>query len=291
MPLWQQEANVPLETIYSAGMSEADFGQFVDVDFPTVARRHQRLMGMNPRLENAGHAGIRLLGDTMEVIPESQWKDLIEHKNSSGGMVRPFIRYVHDQNGEPSCVSNAFAGAHEAKQVELFGAATMTVLAPISLYRRVGTPRSGSSLTSNMREMQSIGILPIDNDANRAKYPHTSPHNGYGKRPPSGWESTANLFRNGEWVDIESWAEMVTALLNGHPVIYARSGHCILAIGLSYRSGSLYLEYLNSWGDWGAALNEHFSYGVGFDSLRVAKSASYGAMALISIQTPYTTAA
>lgn len=282
---------MPLETIYSAGLSDADFGQYVDVDFPTVARKHRRMMGMNPRLENAGYAGLPLLGDHMDVIPESQWKELIDLKNSSGGMVRPFIRYVHDQNGEPSCVSNAFAGAHEAKQVELMGAGLLTVLAPISLYRRVGSPRSGSSLTSNMREMLELGILPLDNEANKAKYQHTSPHNGYGKRPPTGWETTANLFRNGEWLDIESWAEMVTALLNGHPVIYARSGHCILAIGLSYRSGSLYLEYLNSWGDWGAPLNEHFGYGVGFDSLRVAKSASYGAMALVSIQTPFMQAA
>ncbi len=276
-----------LQTKYSALLSDAEFGQYVDVDFPSVARQRRRLLGANPRLENAGHAGLPLLGDVMEVIPESQWKAIIEAKNASGGMLHQLVRYVHDQNGEPSCVSNAFAGAHEIKQVELAGAALLVPLAPISLYRRVGSPRSGSSLTSNMREMLSIGILPLDTPENRAKFPHTSPHNGYGVRPPSGWEATANLFRNGEWVDIESFAEFVTALLCGHPVIYARSGHCILAIGLIYRNGQLYVVYLNSWGDWGGPLNEHFSYGVGFDSLRVAKSASYGAMALVSAQVPF----
>lgn len=275
-----------LETVYSASLSDEQFGAFVDVDFPEEAKRLNVSIGSNGRDELCGTGGFPMFADEEEIIPASQWKELIELKNAKGGMCRPFVRAVKDQDGEPSCVSNATVSAHEVCQNILHGPELITELSPISLYRFVGSPRSGSSLSTNLRRMLDIGALPLNNAKNKAAFKHTHPHNGYSVAMPDGWEETAKLFRIHEYLDIDGWPAMVSALLKGYPVIYARSGHCILAIGLSYRSGSLTLEYLNSWGQWGAALNDAFTFGVGFDSERTAKSASYGAIAVRSIKTP-----
>jgi hypothetical protein len=275
-----------LETIYSASMSDQEFAKYLDVDFPEEAKKHQRLMGLVPRTELVGAGGFPLFSDLEGLVDEKDWKELIDLKNKNGGMLRPFVRAVKDQDGEPSCVSNATVSAHEICQNILFGPDDITELSPISLYRFVGTPRSGSSLGSNLKRMREIGALPLDNEKNRKRWKHVHPHNGYSRAMPSGWEETAKLFRIDEYADIDGLKAMVSALLKGYPVIYARAGHCILAIGLSYRNGLLVLEYLNSWGEWGAALNDAFSYGVGFDSERVAKSASYGAIAIMSVKAP-----
>jgi hypothetical protein len=276
-----------LQTRETAALSDEKFAAYLDVDFAEHARKMRRLMGATPRLESAGMAGAPLYADVMPLVDESQWKAMIEAKNAGGGMLQPLIRHVKDQNGEPSCVSNATLSGHEIKQLELFGAENLTILSPISLYMRVGSPRSGSSLSSNLREMNETGALPQSNSPNASKFKHTMPANGYGTKYPTGWQETAGQFKFAETADIESCKEFVSALLNGHPVVYARSGHCILAVGLIYRNGALYLVYLNSWSSsWGAPINEHFEGGAGFDSERVGKSAAYGAFAVLNVQLP-----
>lgn len=276
-----------LETVFSSGISDERLASLLDVDFSLAARAAGRRLGATPRLAGVGMAGVERYFNVRQVYPESQIRDLIAAKNERGGMIRPLVRSVKDQDGEPSCVSNAFLSAHEVKQCELLGPDLITQLSPISLYMRVGSRSSGSSLDDNMREMLTTGALPLKGAPNSDKFAHSMSHNGYGQRYPDGWKTTAAAFKNGEYADIENLLELLSALIDGHPVIYARSGHCILAIGAAYRSSSLILEYLNSWGDWGAALNEHFAYGVGFDSERVARSAAYGAMALLSVQVPF----
>ena len=275
-----------LQTRETAALDDSRFASYLDVDFIEEARRFRRLMGATPRLESVGMAGAPLYADVMPLVDESQWQPLIEAKNAGGGMLQPLIRHVKDQNGEPSCVSNATLSGHEIKQVEMFGAEKLTILSPISLYMRVGSRRSGSSLSDNLREMLEIGALPQNDSPNASLFKHTMPANGYGTAYPTDWKTTAAEFRVAEYADISSWKEFVSALLNGHPVVYARSGHCILAVGLIYRNGSLYLVYLNSWGQWGAAINSHFSYGAGFDSERVGKASAYGAFAILNVKQP-----
>jgi len=275
-----------LQTTYSASLSDEQFGAFVDVDFPEEARRLNVSIGSTGRHELCGAAGFPLFADEEGLIDESQWKPMIEAKNAKGGMLRPFVRAVKDQDGEPSCVSNATVSSHEVAQNILHGPGLITELSPISLYRFVGSRTSGSNLDTNLKRMREIGCLPLNNEKNKAKFKHTHPHNGYSVAMPLGYEETAALFRIDEYLDIDGWKPMVSAILKGYSVIYARSGHCILAIGLSYRNGVLVLEYLNSWGQWGAALNDLFTFGVGFDSERTAKNASYGAIAVRSVKTP-----
>lgn len=254
----------------------------LDVDFAVEAKKHNRLMGALPRKSVYGQAGIPKYKDVENLIPDAEWPGLIKRYESQYGVIAPFITRIYDQNGEPSCVSNAFAQAHEVKQAQILGLDKVTHLSAINLYERVGSRMSGSDLGDNMREMTTRGILPLDNEENKKRFKHVAPANGYGGAHPAGWEETAKLFQNAEWADIGSLAEFMTALLKGQPVIYARSGHCILGV-LPVLKGSLYLGYVNSWGQWGVKISQKFDYGLGLDSQRVM---SGGGMALRSIKLP-----
>lgn len=257
--------------------------KFIDVDFVKEAPIAGRLMGANPRKLLYGNAGAPKYKDVENLIPDAEWPGLIKKYEAQYGVINPFITRIYDQNGEPSCVSNAFCQAHEIKQAQILGLNKVVPLSAINLYERVGSPRSGSSLDDNMREMTSRGVLPLDTEANRKRFKHVAPANGYGRAHPAGWEETAKLFQNAEWADIDSLAEFMTALLKGQPVIYARSGHCILATIPVLKGSSLYCGYTNSWGQWGGKVNDKFAYGLGLDSQRIM---SYGGMALRSIKLP-----
>ena len=255
----------------------------IDVDFVQEAPQVGRLMGALPRESLYGQAGIPRYRDVESLIPQSEWPGLIQKYASQYGLIAPHISRVYDQNGEPSCVSNAFCLAHEIVQAKMLGKENVWHLSAINLYERVGSRFSGSSLDANMREMTSRGVLPLDDERNKARFKHTAPANGYGRAHPSGWEETGKLFQNAEWADVDGIDELMTALLRGHPVIYARSGHCILGVLPVLKGSTLYCGYANSWGQWGAKLNEQFDYGLGLDSQRIM---NYGGMALRSIKLP-----
>lgn len=270
-------------------LSDQQASKWLDVDFGPAAKKHGRMMGCLPRVEAPGTAGLPLYGDVRPIIPRSQWKELIRERMAKGWLQRKLIKFCHDQNGEPSCTSNATVLQHTIKQAEQYGIANAVVLSPISVYRFVGSPRSGSTLTGNMRRMLATGALPLDTPENRAKFSHVHPHNGYSKPLPTGYESTANLFRNAEYADIDNFDELVSALLCGHSALYARNGHCILAVGLSYTSsGALVLEYMNSWAlSFGDPCNEVVLGGIGYDSERTASNAAGGSIVLLNVQSPY----
>jgi hypothetical protein len=80
---------------------------------------------------------------------------------------------------------------------------------------------------------------------------HFHPNTGYSTRPKEGWEDTASLFRIDEFFDITTFEGMMTALLNHFTVVYARQGHCILAVVPVFKDGKFYIDYINSWGKWG----------------------------------------
>lgn len=258
--------------------------RFVDVDFDAQSRASRRDRGWTGIEPVAFRdAGVPHYRDVEPLIPDAEWPRLIREYERQWGLIAPHITRIYDQDGEPSCVSNAFCQAHEIVQARTFGHDRVVHLSAISLYKRVGSPRSGSTLWDNMREMTTRGALPLDNPQNRQRFAHVFPANGYHTPWPTGWEETARLFQNAEWADIDSLQEFMTALLRGHPVIYARSGHCILAVTPVLRNSTLYCGYVNSWGRWGAPVNERFDYGMGFDTRRVM---SYGGYALRSIRLP-----
>lgn len=272
---------------YTGSLSDEQFSTVVDVDFGESAKSHGRLMGCNPRLLRAGAVdGLPLVGDLMSLIPERDWEEMANSCAKDGGLLEKCVDAVKDQDGEPSCVSNATLSAHELIVCATYGSEHVVELSPISLYMRCGSRRSGSTLTKNYDEMIKTGALPLDTPKNKARFEHVMSHNGYGQPYPKGWEKTAALFKHAKYADVSNLQELVTCLLTGKPVIYARSGHCILAIGVLYRAGKFFLKYLNSWGKWGVALNKKFGYGVGLDSHGVARSAAYGSIAIVDVQPP-----
>jgi hypothetical protein len=276
-------------------LSDDQIKRYLDVDFGTAAAANGRMCGAKPRVEPVGGAGIQTYASYLRaaglgMLSGDDREAIIDKYTREGWPQRKLSPYMHDQNGEPSCVSNAKLLCHEILQAQQFGIENVTVLSPISLYRFVGSRSSGSSLSENLRRMKSHGALPLDNERNRAMYKHVHPHNGYGKEMPSGWEETGKLFMDCEYADINDWEEFQDALCRGFPVMYARSGHCITGVSVTKSSSGKTLDYQNSWGlDWGNPTSETLNGGLGHDSERTARSASGGAIAVINVKIPFTT--
>lgn len=262
--------------------------EFINVDFSQEATHAVKSLGCIPRNIREEPLGSerRIYEEVAGTIPESEWDSLADKLDAEGSWLSELIERVYDQDGEPSCVSNAFEAAYEIKMAETIGPQHVVHLSAISLYRRVGSRNSGSTLSDNLREFRTAGVLPLNNERNKSLFAHTHPANGYGISLPSGWQETGKLFTLAEWDDIESYEGFVSAILRGHPVIYARSGHCILAVKTVGRGSSRKIGYLNSWGNWGSRLNVKFSYGLGGDTQSVVRRVASGAIALRSIQLP-----
>ena len=250
--------------------------KFIDIDFPTQPQYVP------------GDLGIRALdqrcaayGDSINVIPESRWKDEAAAIQAAGGGCSQLVSRIYNQGQEGSCVANACAQALEIIQAKQIGKANVVPLSAISLYKRIGrSAQSGAMVSDGLEEMASRGILPLDTPANRAKYgAAVMPNTGFREPYPAGWEATAAKFRGTEWSIINSVAELVTALLNQHPVVVGRSGHSICYADVIYQGNEMLVPYPNSWGPWGSAFAGHPS-GWGFDSIRNIRSSASWAFAL-----------
>jgi hypothetical protein len=136
-------------------------------------------------------------------------------------------------------------------------------------------------VSDGLDEGMTRGILPLDNPENRAKFANmVMPATGFYEKFPTGWEQVAKLFRYDERFIIRSTEGIISALLNGHPVVVGREGHSICYCRPMWRSGRLVVKYANSWNStWG-------DQGYGYDSLnQIRKSASW-AFAIRSIIVP-----
>ncbi len=254
--------------------------RFVDVDF---TQQPQYKFGAKPDKPAKGKYGA--YGDNAPIIPETDWKNLAKSIETAGG-IEWLITRIFDQSQEGSCVANATSQANEVVQCAQFGPDKVTHLSAISLYKRIGSsPNSGSSCDDALDEMSKTGILPLNNAENAARFKHTMPNTGFYEKFPAGWEATANQFRSLEWFICESRAELISALFNGHPVVVGRAGHSICYTKPVYQNGSLYVMYVNSWGDWGDAAGR-FTSGFGYDSERLISASADWAFALRSVTTP-----
>lgn len=254
--------------------------QFIDVDFPYERDfvpgdlSPQRFGVPKPEALCAAYA------DEAEVIPESQWKELSEEIRIAGGGSTQLVTRIFNQGREGSCVANATSQAHQIVQARQFGKDRVIQLSAISLYKRIGrSPSSGAMVSSGLKEMASRGILPLNNEANQPRFPHTMPATGFYEDFPDGWEQTAAMFKGHEWLEINSLAEMGSALLRQLPVVVGRDGHSICYCDLVYQDGAMLVKYANSWGNWGEG-------GFGYDSAKRIKSSSRWAFALRSVTVP-----
>jgi hypothetical protein len=247
--------------------------KWIDVDF---ARQPEFVVG------NLGFRGDKgrfaKYSDVAQVHPESQWKELIAAMDADGGGLDRCVSRIYNQRNEGSCVANAFGQANEIVQFRQFGKALVTALSAISLYKRIGrSPSSGAMVDDGMEESSSRGILPLDTPENRAKFGnHVMPPTGFSTPYPDGWEATAAKFKTLEWTVCDSVPELISALINGHPVVVGRSGHSICYTRPMFKDGSLVVKYANSWSpEWGDG-------GFGYDSQGLIRSSAGWCCALRS---------
>lgn len=247
--------------------------QFIDVDFTKDS--HYVMGDLGPG-DLSGYANYE---DSVQLIPESQWRDLAEAMAASGGGADKYVTRIYNQRSEGSCVANACSQAHEVAQMKTFG--QVVHLSAISLYKRIGSsPGSGAMVSDGLSEMQRRGVLPLDNDENKAKFgQHVMPNTGWSTRFPDGWEETAKRFRAVEATIIRNVNELFTACLRQDPVVVGRSGHSICYLTPIWRDGRWVFKYANSWGDWGDS-------GYGYDSASLYQSSARWAFALRVVTDP-----
>lgn len=226
-------------------------------------------------------AGEPTFEDAIPLIPREQWPTIIKAIDDNGGSLDLLVTRIYDQKSEGSCVSNATCQAMEIAQAIRRGKKGVIPLSAISLYKRVGSsPGSGSMVSSNLKEILGVGVLPLDNPANKLLFKHTMPNTGFRTPYPDGWKDTANRFRGHEVFDVRSFDGFITALLRGYPVVYGRSGHSICAVRPVYRDGRLFVKYANSWHEsWG-------DHGYGYDSESKIKAGAGWAFALRTVVDP-----
>ena len=218
--------------------------------------------------------------DEAPVYPEKDWPGMADAMAKAGGGCSQLVTRIYNQQSEGSCVANATSQSHEIVQAVQFGKDRVVHLSAISLYKRIGrSASSGAMVSDGLEEMSLKGILPLDDEANKARFKHTMPNTGFKTPYPDGWEETAKLFRGHEWLVVNAVEELVSALFNQQPVVVGRSGHSICYCDPVYKDGSLVVKYVNSWGDWG-------DEGYGYDSTKLIRSSSNWAFALRSVTVP-----
>ncbi len=208
--------------------------------------------------------------DNIPVIPREKWDSLINLIGDNGADT--LVTRIYNQGRDPSCTSNATCQATEVIEQLKWGKPVKK--SAMSLYRRVGGPGSGSTVSDNLDELVNRGVLPLTCPEN-AHYKHTMANSGY-TNLPSGWEETARLFKGNEYFVIKSTDGFYSALFYGYPVIYGRAGHAICAVKVVKKNGGYYVKYANSWGDWG-------DHGFGYDSESMIRSGSRWAVALRTV--------
>lgn len=246
----------------------------IDVDFSLDPKYTFGMKSMGDHTKFCRYA------DENIVIPETDWKALAQHIQDLGVGNSSYVTRIYNQKQEGSCVANASSQATEIVQARQFGKNRVVHLSAMSLYKRIGSgPSSGAVVSDAIEELVKDGVLPLDNEENKARFKHFMPNTGWSTPYPEGWKETAKNFKALEWMVCDSYAELISALLFRYPVVVGRQGHSICYCDVVYKDGEIMVKYANSWGDWG-------ENGFGYDTLRTIKAASGWAYALRSVVAP-----
>lgn len=213
------------------------------------------------------------------VMSDSEIEEAIDASDAAGGSLDLLVSRIYDQRQEGSCVANASCQAHEIVQTKQSGTAVQ--LSAISLYKRIGrSAQSGAIVSDGWKEMHRRGVLPLDTPENRAKFGDAvMPNTGFSRPFPANWEATAKLFAGLEAWNINSTVGLMTAVLQGHPVVVGRDGHSIVYTRITRGSQRAKVaKYANSWSEgWG-------DKGFGYDSMSKINEAARWAFALRSVR-------
>lgn len=213
------------------------------------------------------------------------WNEIdaeIEKMDAEDNGLEYLITRIFDQGPEGSCTCNATGQGNEVLQALQFGKENVVHVSAISLYKQVGrSAQSGAMCDDAVEQSAAIGFLPLDNEANRAKFGSAvMPNTGFGRSyPVPDWKRTAKKLATNEFFITQSTQALFTALCRRQPAVIGREGHSILYCrpkrqvvrGRMQRG----IIYPNSWGNWGFGCG-NFTYGFGFDTeTQVGKSATY----------------
>lgn len=196
--------------------------------------------------------------------------------------------YVADGLGVHNCVGNAATQAQQIVQAKQFGKDKVTQLSASSLYQLIGrSPGSGAMVSDAYDELQKVGVVPLDNAENRARFGDVvMPHTGFYTKRPKGCEAVAANFRIDEGFVVRTYEGLLTAGVKGDPAVVGRAGHSITHLRPTKKDGRRYQLYVNSWSEnWGFGL-AGFKGGFGLDSESYARSSAGWAFVIRSVPVP-----
>lgn len=263
-------------------MAEID-DRFVDVDFSKEPQFIAGDLGLNPNALACASSD-----DAVPLIPESKWQALSEQLDAAGGGLDRYVIRVFNQGSEGSCVGNATTQQMMVMQAQQFGIGNVTLLSPMSLYKRIGqSASSGAMVNDALDEVVGRGILPLDTPENRARFAEcVHPATGFGRKLPDGWESVARNFRADESLVVKSTASLMSCLFSGHPIVVGREGHSILYLRPVFSKGRWLVKYVNSWDvTWGEGFGK-FTGGFGYDTRSQFEQSARWAFAIRSLVVP-----
>ena len=193
------------------------------------------------------------LADRVEIIPRDKW----EPRDLSN-----FVPSVLDQGSHGACVG--FGATQGAKVLRRIAGLPDKDLSPWDLYRMIcGGRDAGANIHSALSVLAKRGVATLDLVPSFTLSSRDTP------------DTKASAARNtiDEWFDCPDRASIATAIQIGYPVAFgvtvttswtpdgdgwirpggaARGGHCILGVGLVYRSSRWGVKFVNSWRDtWG----------------------------------------
>lgn len=246
----------------------------IDVDFTIEP---QYVQGYSPKFRSFKKPLKALaFGDSFAVMARAERVEAYEARKAANLSLASLVSRIFNQGNEGSCVGNMGGQALEVLQAAAVGMENVVGISASSIYKQIGSsPNSGSSVEDCIDRLHDTGALPRDTAENKARFKHTQPDTGFRIPFPSGWKETAIKFSGLEGIWCDHPDEMLTALSLGMPVGVGRDGHSILYIEDVYEGSDDFVDYVNSWGDWGFGKGS-FSSGFGRDSRRTfLKSADW----------------
>lgn len=224
--------------------------------------------------------GVPIFGEALgdKVIPENEWLDAINAEHAV--KLSESVWTVLNQGSVGSCASEGITGG--CILVRALSGRKNVLCNPYGIYGRVnGGSDSGSSLQDNIAFVRKYGCFP------ESVWPRSK---GWRAQPTEAAYEAASHYKLDESYDINNssasqfYAEFFSALMLGFPVYFGYPGHAILACdvveeskappeaiecaniidawirstGYKYKEpcptglvDTLYIKYLNSWGNWG----------------------------------------
>lgn len=218
-----------------------------------------RIAGCLPRASKPGE-WCPMFSEKIKVIPKSEWRERIDDPTYTG--LWPSVPVTLDQDAVGSCAAESGTGC--VLTCRSFHGQEYIPLSPWYLYHFSGGGRDGgSNIDTNLRYLRDRGVATLE------AWPRSK---GFRSRPSEAADESAKDFRIIEFYDIQNTTEFGSALLQGFPVAYGRSGHAIYAIDLVSEDTFRYQNSWGNWGDRGTAVESlrRINFGYGVWAIRVA---------------------